>query len=59
MSFPITRTDQMERKKKIKLAVFLLTGLLASIACNISDPISGFGRAIEKMFEGIAHSINF
>jgi len=49
----------MERKRKIKLAVFLVTGLLTSIACNLSDPISSFGRTIERMFEGIARSISF
>lgn len=49
----------MERKRKIKLAVFLVTGILTSIACNLSDPVSSFGRTIERMFEGIARSISF
>jgi len=49
----------MARKRKVKAAVLLLTGLLVSIACNLSNPISSFGRVIENMFRGIARSISF
>lgn len=49
----------MGRKRKVKLTVFLLSGLLVSIACRISNPISGLGKTLEKMFEGIARNISF
>jgi hypothetical protein len=30
-----------------------------NIACKLTNPISGFGKVLENMFQGIARSISF
>ncbi|MEJ2487766.1 MAG: hypothetical protein P8Y68_18780 [Anaerolineales bacterium] len=49
----------MASKKKRKLIVILLVSAITGISCQLSNPISGVGRAIENIFRSIARSINF